>query len=163
MPLVQKMVSDFFGQAPSRQVNPDEAVAIGAAMFAWSLEDESSELQLLDVIPMAIGIEDAEGKLHHIFERNEATPNMKQLHLTTSFDDQVSLEMRIYQGDYARARDNELLGDFSFSGIRRAPAGEVRVEVIFDLSQDGILGLTARDPDTGSHMETSVRLGAKDG
>jgi molecular chaperone DnaK len=162
MPFVQRTVTDFFGKQPSKQVNPDEAVAIGAAMFAWSLEDDQSQVQLLDVIPMAIGLEDASGQLHRIFERNAPTPNVKQLELTTSLDHQVNLEMRIYQGDFARARDNELLGEFSFSGIRRAPAGEVRVEVTFNLSQDGILSMTARDPDTGSSMETTVKVGARE-
>lgn len=162
MPLVQQSVSQFFGKMPSKQVNPDEAVAIGAAMFAWSLEDESSQVQLLDVIPMAIGIEDASGQLHRIFERNEATPNLKQAEFTTSLDDQVDLEMRIYQGDHLRARDNELLGEFTFSGIRRARAGEVRVEVTFTLSQDGMLSMSAMDPDTGARMDTNVRVGARE-
>ncbi|MEL6189707.1 MAG: Hsp70 family protein, partial [Myxococcota bacterium] len=163
MPLVQSTVSQFFGKTPSKQVNPDEAVAIGAAMFAWSLEDEESQIQLLDVIPMAIGIEDADGNLHHIFERNDPTPNAKELQFTTSQDDQLNLEMRIYQGDYHRARDNELLGEFDFSGLRPAPAGQVQVEVNFALSPDGMLSLSARDPDTGQSMETSVRVGAKEG
>ena len=160
MPLVQKTVSQYFGKAPSKQVNPDEAVAIGAAMFAWALEDKDSQLQLLDVIPMAIGIEDANGRLHSIFERNEATPNAKNLVFTTSQDDQMNLEIRIYQGDYARARDNELLGEYDFSGIRRAPAGEVRVDVNFTLSQDGMLSMAAQDSDTGTEMATNVKIGA---
>ncbi len=162
MPLVQRTVTEFFEKSPSKQVNPDEAVAIGAAMFAWSLEDDSSQVQLLDVIPMAIGIEEASGALHPIFERNAPTPNLRQLEFTTSTDDQVELEMRIYQGDDDRARSNELLGEFRFAGIRLAPAGEVRVEVTFRLSQDGILSMTARDPDTGASMATTVRVGARE-
>ena len=163
MPLVQKKVSELFQKQPSKQVNPDEAVAIGAAMFAWSLEDSQSQVQLLDVIPMAIGIENAKGNLHPIFERNAATPNLKQMVFTTSQDDQVDLEMRIYQGDFSRARDNDLLGEHTFSGIRQAPAGEVRVEVTFNLSQDGMLDMSAKDPDTGATMKRSVRVGAKEG
>lgn len=164
MPLVQERVSAFFSQAPSKQVNPDEAVAIGAAMFAYSLEDNSDlKVQVLDVIPMAIGIENAHGDLHEIFQRNESVPNLKQLSFTTSVDNQQDLRMRIFQGDAPVAQLNELLGEFTFSGIRLAPAGEVRVQVEFSLSQDGILTMSAKDRDTGADMKTTVRLGARDG
>ncbi|MCK6547426.1 Hsp70 family protein [Myxococcota bacterium] len=160
MPAVQKVVTDFFGQAPSKQVNPDEAVAIGAAMFAYSFEDDTNlRVQVLDVIPMAIGIENARGQLHPIFQRNEATPNLKQLSFTTSFDEQQDLQMRIYQGDEELAIANELLGEFTFSGIRLAPAGHVRVLVDFNLTQDGILTMSAKDRDTGVEMTQTVRLG----
>ncbi len=162
MPLVQQRVSGFFGQAPSKQVNPDEAVAIGAAMFAYSLEDNSNlRVQLLDVIPMAIGIENARGELHEIFRRNESVPNLRQLTFTTSVDDQEDLQMRIYQGDRPDvARQNTLLGEFTFSGVRLGRAGSVRVQVDFSLSQEGILTMSARDRDTGTEMTTTVRLGA---
>ena len=164
MPRVQDAVTAFFGKAPSKQVNPDEAVAIGAAMYAYSLEDDSNlRVQVLDVIPMAIGIEDAKGKLHTIFERNSAVPNQKALTFTTSVDDQETLEMRIYQGDEIDARKNELLGEFTFSGIRLASSGQVRVEVTYQLTQDGILEMSARDRDTKAEMKTSVKLGAREG
>lgn len=162
MPAVQRAVTTFFGKAPSRQVNPDEAVAIGAAMFAYSLEDNSDlKVQVLDVIPMAIGIENASGQIHEIFPRQEAVPNLKTLSFTTSVDNQQDLRMRIYQGDDQQANANELLGDFTFSGIRLAQAGTVRVEVSFTLTQDGILAMSARDPDTGAEMKTTVKLGAR--
>jgi molecular chaperone DnaK len=164
MPKVQEAVTQFFGRTPSKQVNPDEAVAIGAAMYAYSLEDDTNlRVQVLDVIPMAIGIEDARGRLHTIFERNAPVPNLKTLTFTTSVDDQENLEMRIYQGDQAEARKNELLGQFTFSGIRLATAGQVRVEVAFQLTQDGILEMSARDRDTKVEMKTSVKLGAREG
>lgn len=160
MPLVQNRVSDYFGKQPSKQVNPDEAVAVGAAMFAHSLEDDSNlKVQVLDVIPMAIGIENAAGDLHHIFARNTSVPNMKRLSFTTSFDQQQDLKMRIFQGDEPRAASNQLLGDFTFSGIRVAKAGEVRVLVDFELTQDGILKLNASDEDTGANMKQTVQLG----
>jgi len=163
MPKVQAAVTEFFGKAPSKQVNPDEAVAIGAAMFAYSLEDNSDlRVQLLDVIPMAIGIANAAGELHEIFERNEAVPNLKQLTFTISIDNQKDLQMRIYQGDQpSKADANELLGEFTFSGIRLGAAGSVKVEVEFSLSQDGILSMEARDKDTGVAMKKSVTLGAR--
>jgi molecular chaperone DnaK len=161
MPAVQRAVTSFFGKQPSKQVNPDEAVAIGAAMFAYSLEDDSNlKVQLLDVIPMAIGIENARGELHEIFKRNEPVPNLKQLTFTTSVDDQQDLMMRIYQGDRReKARENQLLGEFTFSGIRLGTAGSVRVQVSFNLSQDGILTMSAKDRDTGTEMTTTVELG----
>jgi molecular chaperone DnaK len=162
MPTVQRAVTNFFGRSPSRQVNPDEAVAIGAAMFAYSLEDNSDlKVQLLDVIPIAIGIENARGEFHEIFPRNGTVPNLRQMTFTTSADGQQDLQMRIYQGDHEVAKENELLGEFTFSGIRVAPAGEVRVQVDFTLSQDGILNMSARDKDTQAEMKTSVRLGQR--
>lgn len=160
MPAVQRAVTEVFGKAPSKQVNPDEAVAIGAAMFAYSFEDDSNlRVQVLDVIPMAIGIENAKGELHQIFKRNESTPNLKQLTFTTSIDDQEDLQMRIYQGDSKIAKENELLGELTFSGIRVGTAGSVRVQVDFNLTQDGILTMAARDRDTGAAMTKTVRLG----
>jgi len=162
MPMVQRAVTDLFGRAPSKQVNPDEAVAIGAAMFAYSLEDNSDlKVQLLDVNPIAIGIENARGEFHEIFPRNASVPNLRQVTFTTSADGQQDLQMRIYQGDHEVASNNELLGEFTFSGIRVAPAGEVRVQVDFSLSQDGILNMSARDKDTQVEMKTSVKLGQR--
>jgi molecular chaperone DnaK len=159
MPKVQDVVTSFFHKTPSKQVNPDEAVAIGAAMFAYSFQDDSNlKVQVLDVIPMAIGIEDASGNMHEIFKRNEAVPNLKTLVFTTSEDDQETLDMRIYQGDDRTAKKNELLGEFTFAGIRVAEAGKVRVEVLFQLTQDGILEMSARDRDTGKEMSTTVNL-----
>ena len=159
MPLVQRRLTEYFGKAPSKGVHPDEAVAVGAALYAHSLEDDSNlRLQLLDVIPMAIGLEAANGKFHAVFPRNSAIPNARQLLATTSFDGQTELAMRIYQGDQAMAEANDLLGEFTFSGIRSAPAGQAQVEITFDVSVEGILTMRARDPDTGAHMETTVRV-----
>jgi molecular chaperone DnaK len=159
-PAVQQAASLLFGQEPSKQVNPDEAVAIGAAMFAYSFEDNSDmKLQILDVIPMTIGIQDANGSMHSIFQRNAAVPNLKQKTFTTSVDQQQDLEMRIYQGDDAIAAKNDLLGDFTFSGIRLAPSGAARVRVAFNLTQDGILEIDAKDDETGAEMQKSVTLG----
>ena len=163
MPAVQNSVAEFFGKQPSKQVNPDEAVAIGAAMFAYSLEDNSNlKVQLLDVLSVAIGIENAEGKLHEIFARNTPVPNVKELTFTTSFDNQEDLQMRIYQGDREQADQNTLLGEFTFSGIKAGKAGEVRVQVAFNLTQEGILEMSAKDKDTGQEMNTSVKLGQRD-
>ncbi|MBI4815699.1 MAG: Hsp70 family protein [Deltaproteobacteria bacterium] len=161
MPAVQNAVTSFFKKQPSKSVNPDEAVAIGAAMFAYSFEDNSNlKVQVLDVIPMAIGIENARGDVHQIFARNEAVPNLKTITFTTSIDDQQDLEMRIYQGDKKKAKENTMLGEFTFAGLRLGSAGSVRVQVIFNLTQDGILEMSAKDQDTGKEMRTTVNLHA---
>src|SRR5205823_12993144 len=100
MPLVQKRLTDRFGKPPSKGVHPDEAVAIGAAIYAHSLEDNSNlRLQLIDVIPMAIGLEKAGGTFHTVFPRNAAIPNAKAIEATTSYDNQTEVAMRIFQGD----------------------------------------------------------------
>jgi molecular chaperone DnaK len=159
MPLVQQKLTAMFGKSPSKGVHPDEAVAIGAALYAHSLETGSDlKLQLLDVIPMAIGIEAAGGRFHKVFPRNAPIPNQKSITATTSYDDQREVAMRILQGDSTMANENELLGDFLFSGIREAPSGQARIEVLFDVNVEGILTISARDVDTGKQMKTTVRV-----
>jgi molecular chaperone DnaK len=159
MPAVQERLTRYFGKAPSKGVHPDEAVAIGAALYAHSLQDDTNlRIQLLDVIPMAIGLEKAGGAFHVVFPRNASIPNAKQLRATTSFDNQTELAMRIYQGDHGKVAQNELLGEFTFSGIRADRAGKVQVEVTFDVSVEGILTMRAHDPATGREMKTTVRV-----
>jgi molecular chaperone DnaK len=159
MPIIQERLTKFFGKSPSKGVHPDEAVAIGAALYAHSLQDDTNlRIQLLDVIPMAIGLEKAGGTFHTVFQRNAPIPNAKQLLATTSFDNQTELAMRIYQGDHGEVSHNELLGDFTFSGIRSDRAGEVQVEVTFDVNIEGILTMKARDPASGREMKTTVRV-----
>ncbi len=159
MPVVQERLTKFFGKPPSKGVHPDEAVAIGAALYAHSLETNTSlKLQLLDVIPMAIGIEKADGKFHVVFQRNAAIPNAKAITATTSFDGQTELAMRIYQGDHDDVTENELLGDFLFSGIKTGPRGAAQVQVTFDVSVEGILTMSAQDPATGRQMKTTIRV-----
>jgi molecular chaperone DnaK len=159
MPIVQDRLTKFFGKTPSKGVHPDEAVAIGAALYAHSLQDDTNlKIQLLDVIPMAIGLEKAGGAFHTVFPRNAPIPNAKQLLATTSFDQQTELAMRIYQGDADQVSRNELLGEFTFSGIRADRAGSVQVEITFDVNIEGILTMKARDPSTGREMKTTVRV-----
>jgi molecular chaperone DnaK len=159
MPIVQDRLTKFFGRPPSKGVHPDEAVAIGAALYAHSLQDDTNlRIQLLDVIPMAIGLEKAGGMFHTVFPRNAPIPNAKQLLATTSMDNQTELAMRIYQGDNEMVVNNDLLGEFTFSGIRADKAGKVQVEITFDVSVEGILTMRARDPATGREMRTTVRV-----
>ena len=159
MPVVQKRLQEIFGKAPSKGVHPDEAVAIGAALYAHSLEDNSNlKLQLLDVIPMAIGLERAGGEFHTVFPRNAAIPNAKAVEATTSYDGQTEVAMRIFQGDAPAVAQNELLGDFLFSGLKPDVAGKARLEITFDVNIEGILTMSARDLDTGKQMKTTVRV-----
>ncbi len=159
MPIVQDRLTKFFGKPPSKGVHPDEAVAIGAALYAHSLTDDTNiKLQLLDVVPMAIGLEKADGLMHTVFSRNAPIPNAKQLTGTTSIENQTELIMRIWQGDHEAANKNEQLGEFTFSGIRPGPAGAVKVQITFDVNVEGILTMTASDPDTGKELKTTVRV-----
>ncbi|HEX8700411.1 MAG TPA: Hsp70 family protein [Myxococcaceae bacterium] len=159
MPIVQDRLTKFFSKPPSKGVHPDEAVAIGAALYAHSLQDDTNlRIQLLDVIPMAIGLEKAGGAFHTVFPRNAPIPNAKQLTATTSIDNQTELAMRIYQGDHEMVAQNDMLGEFTFSGIRPDKAGKVQVEITFDVSVEGILTMRARDPATGREMRTTVRV-----
>jgi len=159
MPAVQKRLTEIFGKAPSKGVHPDEAVAIGAALYAHSLEDNSNlRLQLLDVIPMAIGLEKAGGEFHTVFPRNAAIPNAKAIEATTSYDGQAEVAMRIFQGDASHVSHNELLGDFLFSGLKPGAKGKARLEITFDVNIEGILTMSAKDLDTGKQMKTTVRV-----
>jgi len=159
MPVIQDRLTHFFGRSPSKAVHPDEAVAIGAALYAWSLQDDSDlKLQLLDVIPMGIGIEQAGGIMHTVFPRNAAIPNAKTVAATNSVDGQTELVVRIFQGDQPRTAQNELLGEFTFGGVRACRAGEVRLEILFEVNVEGILTLSARDLDTGRKATTTVRV-----
>jgi molecular chaperone DnaK len=160
MPVIQERLTKFFGKPPSKGVHPDEAVAIGAALYGWSLQENSDlKVQLLDVIPMAIGLEQAGGAVHVVFPRNTAIPNARAVAATNSVDGQGELVLRICQGDQPRAADNELLGEFTFSGVRPSRAGTVRLEVLFEVNVEGILTVSARDLDTGREMKRTVHVG----
>jgi molecular chaperone DnaK len=159
MPIIQERLTKFFGNPPSKGVHPDEAVAIGAALYGWSLQENSDlKLQLLDVIPMAIGIEGAGGSMHVVFPRNAAIPNAKTIAATNSVDGQSALVVRIFQGDHADTVHDEILGEFTFSGVRPTRAGETRLEILFEVNVEGILSMSARDLDTGRQMQTTVRV-----
>ena len=159
MPLLQERLSRFFGKPPSRGVHPDEAVAIGAALYAHSLEDDTDlKVQLLDVIPMAIGIEAAGQKMHVVFPRNAAIPNARQVAATTSYDGQQEVVVRIFQGDLPDVAGYELLGEFTFGGLSNGPAGAAQMEITFDVNIEGILTASARDLASGRQMKTTVKV-----
>ena len=160
MPIIQERLTRFFGKAPSKGVHPDEAVAIGAALYGWSLQERSDlKVQLLDVIPMAIGVEQAGGTVHVVFPRNAPIPNARAISATNSLDGQTELVVRIFQGDQAASAGNELLGEFTFGGVRPSRAGSARLEILFEVNIEGILTMSARDVDSGKQMRTTVRVG----
>ena len=164
-PAVGKAVTEYFGKPPAKSVHPDEAVAVGAALYAHSLDTDNvdQKVQLLDVIPMAIGIEDANGGFVEVFKRNASVPNAKSLDTTTSYDNQREVQVRIYQGDDKTAKSNDLLGEFEFSGLRPGPRGSVNVQIVFDCNVEGILTVNAHDKDTGKSMETTVCVQSTEG
>ncbi len=165
MPLVRQRVEQFLGRPPSQKVHPDEAVAIGAAIMAHSLSSKSgpTDMTLLDVLPMAIGINKADGTMHVLFGKNQPLPDYKTRTLTTSKDNQRSIMLKIYQGESKYVAENEILGTFVFSGLRPAPKGQVKIEVTFHIDSEGILNLTARDRDTGTLVESRLKLGKDEG
>jgi molecular chaperone DnaK len=159
VPGVQKAVTDLMGRPPSKGVHPDEAVAVGAALLADTLTNaDGPKVVLLDVLPQSIGIGAADGRFVPIFGRNSSIPNYKKRQLTTSKDSQTTLNLKIYQGEEPKVDGNELLGNFVFSGIPPKPAGQVKVDAVFNISSEGILHINASDPETGAVMETRIQV-----
>ncbi len=161
MPLVQRRVFEFTGKTPSKGVNADEAVGIGAAIMSHSLAaaQAGDDVTLLDVLPMPIGISKPDGSMQVLFPKNQPLPDYKKCTLTTSKDNQKSILLRLYQGDSKMCNENELLGTFVFSGIRPERKGKVRIEVTLHIDSEGILNLTARDKTTGQTVEGTLKLG----
>ena len=137
-------------------MHPDEVVALGAAIQGMALMDEDSDMLLLDVTPHALGIMIVGGMFHTIIEQNTTVPASATHVFTTIRDNQTSVKILVLQGDAERAEENELLGEFMLTGLRRAPRGEVDVEVTFDISADGIVSVSARDVETGAAQSITV-------
>jgi molecular chaperone DnaK len=159
MPRVQKAVRDFFGREPSRGVHPEEVVALGAAIQSHSLlypQKEGGEVLLLDVTPQNLGIMVVGGYFATVIPKNTTVPTSQTHVFTTVQDNQTSVRIAVLQGESDKATDNELLGEFVLSGIRAARRGEVEVEVTFDISADGIVGVSARDLETGQRQSITV-------
>jgi molecular chaperone DnaK len=155
-PKIQEMVKEFFGITPSKSVNPDEVVALGAAIQGASLLDEKSDVLLLDVTPHNLGIMIVGGYFQTIIEKNTTVPTSATHVFTTVRDNQTSVRIMVFQGDSRLAEQNELLGEFILSGLRKAPRGEVEVEVTFEISADGIVSVSARDMETGQQQSITV-------
>ncbi|ATB33702.1 TIGR02266 family protein [Melittangium boletus] len=167
-PLVHEKISAFFGQAPTKNVHPDEAVALGAALLAHSLGQAEGTVTLVDVLPMAIGVSLPGGRFKPVLERNVALPAKKRYELATSREDQQELEFIILQGDSERAVENEYLGTLKVSGLPPGPRGSVRVAITFSVNNEGILQVMAREESLGievmsqfSTRDTPTELKAK--
>jgi molecular chaperone DnaK len=156
MPRVQQAVAEFFGLEPCKGVHPDEVVALGAAIQGAALVDEKSDILLLDVTPHSLGIMIVGGYFHKLIEQNTTVPTSKSHVFTTVKDNQTSVKILVLQGESERAEENELLGEFVLTGLRRAPRGEVEIEVTFHISADGIVSVKARDLETGTEQSITV-------
>lgn len=157
MPKVQQIVKEFFGKEPHAGVNPDEVVAIGAAIQAGVLQGDVHDITLLDVTPLSLGVETEGGIMTKIIERNTTIPVEKKQIFSTAADNQPSVEIVILQGERPMAADNKVLGRFILDGIRPAPRGVPRIEVTFDIDANGILKVTAKDLDTGKELSQTVK------
>lgn len=160
-PRVQKTVQNFFGKEPNKTVNPDEVVAIGAAIQAAVLKGDVKEVLLLDVTPLSLGIETLGGIFTKIIERNTTIPTRKSQIFSTATDNQPAVSIKVYQGEREMAADNKLLGNFELVGIPPAPRGVPQIEVTFDIDANGILHVSAKDLGTGK--EQSIRITASSG
>ncbi|MDI6890875.1 MAG: molecular chaperone DnaK [Thermodesulfovibrionales bacterium] len=160
-PKVQQTVESFFGKEPNKTVNPDEVVAVGAAIQAAVLKGEVKEVLLLDVTPLSLGIETLGGIFTKIIERNTTIPTKKSQIFSTATDNQPAVSIKVCQGEREMAADNKLLGNFELIGIPPAPRGIPQIEVTFDIDADGILHVSAKDLGTGK--EQSIRITASSG
>ena len=156
IPKVQELVRQFFGKEPHKGVNPDEVVALGAAVQAGVLGGEVKDVLLLDVTPLSLGIETLGGVMTRLIDRNTTIPTKKSEIFSTAADNQTSVEIHVLQGERDMARDNRTLGKFHLMGIPSAPRGVPQVEVTFDIDANGILNVSAKDMATGKHQAITI-------
>jgi molecular chaperone DnaK len=156
MPVVQEMVSKFFGKEPHKGVNPDEVVALGAAVQAGVLSGEVQDMVLLDVTPLSLGVETLGGVMTALIPRNTTIPTRKEEVFSTAEDSQTKVEIHVLQGERAEAGSNRTLGRFHLEGIMPAPRGIPKVKVIFDIDANGILSVTAKDEATGKDQKVTI-------
>src|SRR5947209_7900096 len=156
MPAIQKLVKDFFGKEPHKGVNPDEVVAIGAAIQGGVLAGDVKDVLLLDVTPLSLGIETLGGVFTKLIERNTTIPTRKSEIFSTAADNQTSVEVHVLQGEREMARDNRTLGKFHLVGIPPAPRGVPQVEVAFDIDANGIVHVSAKDLGTGKEQNITI-------
>ncbi|TIT97599.1 MAG: molecular chaperone DnaK, partial [Mesorhizobium sp.] len=161
MPKIQEIVKQFFGKEPHKGVNPDEVVALGAAIQAGVLQGDVKDVLLLDVTPLSLGIETLGGVFTRLIERNTTIPTKKSQVFSTAEDSQSAVTIRVFQGEREMAADNKLLGQFDLVGIPPAPRGVPQIEVTFDIDANGIVNVSAKDKGTGK--EHQIRIQASGG
>ena len=157
MPLVQAAVAEFFGKAARKDVNPDEAVAMGAAIQGAVLSGDKTDVLLLDVTPLSLGIETMGGVLTKVIDKNTTIPTKQSQTFSTAEDNQSAVTIHILQGERKRAADNKSLGQFNLEGIRAATRGTPQIEVTFDMDADGILHVSAKDKDTNQEQKITIK------
>jgi len=156
MPKVIEKVKEFFGKEPNRTVNPDEVVALGAAIQGGVLTGETKDVVLLDVTPLTLGLETLGGVMTPLIQKNTTVPNSKAEVFSTAGDNQTQVEIHVLQGERPLARDNKSLGRFTLDGIPPAPRGVPQIEVTFELDANGILTVTAKDKATGKSQAIKI-------
>jgi molecular chaperone DnaK len=161
MPKVQEVVKQLFGKEPHKGVNPDEVVAIGAAIQAGVLQGDVKDVLLLDVTPLSLGIETLGGVFTRLIDRNTTIPTKKSQVFSTAEDGQTAVTIRVFQGEREMAADNKMLGQFDLVGLPPAPRGVPQVEVTFDIDANGIVNVSAKDKGTGK--EQQIRIQASGG
>ena len=157
MPKVQEVCKDIFGRVPSKAVNPDEAVAMGAAIQGGVLAGDVTDVLLLDVTPLSLGIETLGGVFTKLISRNTTIPTKKSQVFSTAADGQTQVEIKVHQGEREMAADNKILGQFQLVGIPPAPRGVPQIEVTFDIDANGIVNVSARDKGTGKEQQIVIQ------
>merc|ERR1712187_10152 len=157
MPLVSQVVKEIYGMEPSKAVNPDEAVAMGAAIQGGVLKGDVKDILLLDVTPLSLGIETLGGVFTRLISRNTTIPTKKSQVFSTAADNQTQVGIKVLQGEREMAADNKLLGQFDLVGIPPAPRGMPQIEVTFDIDANGIVNVSAKDKASGKQQQICIQ------